>query len=207
MDSKLTELKYRLQEIADLNAASAVLSWDMSTYMPPGGAASRGRGVGLLARLSHERFTDPVIGRLLDDLQSYGKSLPYDTDDAALLRKTRRDYERQTRLPNDFVSTLTEHASTTYALWEQARPANDFARVRDALEKMLDLSRQLANYFPGYESIIDPLIDDTDYGMKASSVRAVFTQLREQLVPLVKAIAAQPPADESPVKQHYPEAG
>jgi carboxypeptidase Taq len=207
MDSKLNDLKQRLQEVADLNAASSVLYWDMSTYMPPGGAAARGRGLGLLARLAHERFVDPEIGRLLDALQSYGESLPYDSDDAALLRKTRRDYERQTRLPNDFVSTLTEHASTTYALWEKARPANDFGMVRDALEKMLDLSRQLADFFPGYENIIDPLIDDADYGMKASSVRTVFAQLREQLVPLVRAIAAQPPADESPVKQHYPEEG
>ena len=56
-----------------------------------------------------------------------------------------------------------------------------------------------------YESIIDPLIDDADYGMKASDVRAVFAQLREQLVPLVRAIAAQPPADDSPIKQNFPE--
>ncbi len=207
MDSKLNELKHRLQEIADLGAASSILYWDMSTYMPPGGAASRGRQLGLLARLLHERFTDPAVGHLLDDLQAYGESLPYDSDDAALLRKTRRDYERQTRLPNEFVKALTEHTSAIYSLWEQARPANDFGMVRDALEKTLDYSRQYADFFPGYESIIDPLINDADYGMKATDVRAVFAQLREQLVPLVRAIAAQPPADESPVKQHYPEAG
>jgi carboxypeptidase Taq len=207
MDSKLNELKQRLQEIADLNAASGVLYWDMSTYMPPGGAPSRGRQLGLLARLVHERFTDPAIGRLLDDLRQYGESLPYDSDDAALIRKTRRDYERQTRLPNEFVSAMTEHVSATYALWEKARPANDFASVRDGLEKTLDYSRQYADYYPGYESIIDPLIDDADYGMKATDVRAVFAQLREQLVPLVRAIAEQPPADDSPIKQNFPEDG
>jgi carboxypeptidase Taq len=207
METKLHELKQRLQEISDLGAVSGVLYWDMSTYMPPGGAESRGRQLGLLARLVHERFTDAAIGHLLDGLQAYGEGLPYDSDDAALLRKTRRDYELAMRQPNEFVSAFTEHTSATYALWEQARPANDFGRVRDALEKSLDYSRQLANFYPGYESIIDPLIDFADYGMKASSVRAVFAQLREQLVPLVKAITAQAPADDSPVKQHFPEAG
>ena len=39
------------------------------------------------------------------------------------------------------------------------RPANDFAAVRPNLETTLDLSRELANYFPGYTHIADPLID------------------------------------------------
>jgi carboxypeptidase Taq len=207
MEAKLTELKQRLQETADLYAASNVLFWDMSCYMPPGGAEARGRQLGLLARLVHERNTDAALGHLLDDLQAYGESLPYDSDDAALIRVTRRHFEKAVRVPATFMGELTEHASAAYALWEQARPANDFAMVRDALERLLDLSRQLADFFPGYENIMDPLIDDVDYGMKTQSVRAVFAELREQLVPLVRAITAQPPADDSPIRQHYPEEG
>ena len=49
--------------------------------------------------------------------------------------------------------------ATSLSAWTKARPANDFARVRPALEKMLDLSRQLADFFPGYDHIADPLID------------------------------------------------
>ncbi len=47
---------------------------------------------------------------------------------------------------------------------------------------------KLADCFPGYEHIADPLIDFSDYGMKASSVRQVFADLRAELVPLVEAI-------------------
>ena len=65
------------------------------------------------------------------------------------------------------------------------------------LEKTLDLSRQLADFFPGYEHIADPLIDYSDYGMKASTLRALFADLRTQLVPIVEAITSQPPADDS----------
>ena len=39
----LAELKRRLSEIYDLNAAKSVLTWDEATYMPKGGAAARGR--------------------------------------------------------------------------------------------------------------------------------------------------------------------
>ena len=68
----------------------------------------------------------------------------------------------------------------------------------------LDLSRRLADFFPGYDHIADPLIDFSDYGMKAVSVRKIFGELREQLVPLVRAAAAREAADDSCLKGHFP---
>jgi carboxypeptidase Taq len=90
--------------------------------------------------------------------------------------------------------------------WAAARPANDFESVRPALEKTLEYSRQLAEFFAPYDHIADPLIDMADFGMKAESVRALFSELRQQLVPLVKTITEQPPADDSSLRQHFPEA-
>jgi len=206
LDAKLNELRARLQEVASLEHASAVLYWDQATYMPPGGAPARARALALLDRLSHERFTDPEIGRLLDALQAYGESLPYDSDDAALIRVTRRQYERALRVPAEFVARFSAHASELYDIWTRARPNNDFAAVRPRLEKTLEYSRELANYFSGYEHIADPLIDQSDYGMKATTVRRVFDELRAGLVPLVQAIAQRPRVDRTPLLQHYPEA-
>src|SRR5260370_256665 len=67
-ESALAELKRRLLEISDLNFAGAVLNWDQATYMPPGGAAARGRQVALLSKLAHERSTDAALGGLLPHL-------------------------------------------------------------------------------------------------------------------------------------------
>jgi carboxypeptidase Taq len=91
-------------------------------------------------------------------------------------------------------------------VWARARPADDFAAVQPYLEKTLDLSRQLADFFPGYEHIADPLIDFSDYGMRASTLQTLFVELREQLVPIVQAIVAQPPADDACLRQRFPEA-
>jgi carboxypeptidase Taq len=205
MNTPLQELKTRLLEVNDLNSANALLSWDQSTYMPSGGAAARGRQMATLGRLAHEKFTDPAVGKLLDDLRPYEESLPYDSDDASLIRVTRREYERSTRIPSEFVALLNEHQAESYQVWTEARPANDFKRVQPYLEKTLELSRQLANYFPGYEHIADPLIDFADEGMKVSKVRPLFAELQAQLVPIVQAITAQPPADDACLKQLYPE--
>ncbi len=204
MNQKLLTLKHRLHEINDLDSAAYVLQWDQATYMPVGGGPARARQLALLERLAHERFIDPEIGRLLDSLQPYADSLPYESDDAALIRVTRREYERKLKIPPAFVAEFGEHTSNTFDVWMEAKPANDFARIRPYLEKTVALSRRYANYFPGYEHIADPLIDRYDYGMKASSLRKLFAELRESLVPLVKAIAAQPPIDAAPVFQHFP---
>jgi carboxypeptidase Taq len=202
---KLQELKSRLLEIHDLNSAAALLSWDQTTYMPPGGAAARGRQLATLGRLAHEKFIDPEIGRLLDDLRPYAESLPYDSEDASLIRVTRRQYEKQVKIPSAFAAAFSEHCSAAYQAWAVARPENDFAAVRPMLEKTLDLSRQMADFFPGYDHIADPLIDFADEGMKAATVRALFADLRARLVPLVQAITAQPPADDSCLRKRYPE--
>ena len=205
MEAKVQELKVRLLEVNDISSATALLDWDQCTYMPPGGTAARGRQMATLSRLAHEKFVDPAVGKLLDALVPYEESLDYDSDEASLLRVTRRDYERSLKIPVEFVAEMRSHSSESYQVWTEARPANDFARVRPYLEKTLDYSRQAANFFPGYEHIADPLIESSDYGMKATEVRRVFAELREELVPIASAITSQALADDSCLHQYFPE--
>jgi carboxypeptidase Taq len=200
----LDELKARLLEVDDLNGAAMLLRWDRQTYMPPGGGPARGRQTATLSRLAHEKFTDAAVGRLLDQLDRETASLPPDADDAALVRVTRRLYEKAVRVPGSLVSEFNEHAAVSYQAWTAAKPANDFAAVRPLLEKTLELSRRQASCFPGQESIADPLIDTFDHGMKASTVRELFAALRARLVPLVRAIASRPPADDACLRQSAP---
>jgi carboxypeptidase Taq len=206
LETKLRELKDRLAEVFDLNMANSLLNWDQSTYMPPGGGAARGRQMATLGKIAHQKATDEEVGALLDDLRPYEQSLPADADDAALIRVARRGYEQLVRVPTDLIGELYAHTAASYDAWVKARPANDFAAVRPYLEHTLVLSRRLANCFPGYQHIADPLIDMSDYGMRAESVRALFAELRAELVPLAHAICQQAPADDSCLHQGYPEA-
>ena len=112
--------------------------------------------------------------------------------------------KKQSQVPPEFVARLSIHQAETYKTWTKARPENDFAAVQPMLEKTLALSRELADFFPGYDHIADPLIDFADYGMKAASVRAVFDQLRAQLVPIVHAITTQPAADDACLHHSFP---
>ena len=103
-EAKLAELKRRLLEIADLSGAGAVLGWDQATYMPKGGAVARARQGATLSRLAHEKFTDPALGKLLDDLAPHAERLPYGSDDASLIRIVRRDFDKATKVPADALA-------------------------------------------------------------------------------------------------------
>lgn len=205
MQDKLQDLKARLIEANDLDRIGALLYWDQSANMPTGGSKARGRQQGLISRLAHERFIDPAIGQLLDALRPYEESLPYDHDDASLIRVTRRYYERAVRVPSEFTARSADHASEIYQAWVAARPQNDFTSLKPLLQKSIDLSREYAEFFPDIEHYADPHIAESDYGMSARMVRAIFSELREAMVPLVRQILEQPEMDNRFLQRHYPE--
>ena len=205
MESKLNELKKRLLEVYDLQAASAVLQWDQTTYMPSAAGKTRARQIRTLRHLAHQRFTDPAVGELLDTLRSYEEDLPYESDEASLIRVTRHDYERATRVPSEFMADYHSHVADSYQAWVKARPADDFAAMVPYLQKMVDLSRQFADFFPGYESVADPIIDYFAHeGYTASEVQEIFVELREQLVPMAEAIAEAPEPEDDFLYRHFP---
>ena len=205
MESQLQELRNRLQEVADFSNAASILGWDQSTYMPQNGvaAAARGRQISRLGQLTQEKFTDDAVGKLLDELKPWAADLPFDDDDAALIRNTRRRYDRAVKVPPALVGEIGANSAESYTKWAAARPANDFATMRPCLEKTLDLSRRLAECFE-YEHIADPLIFNSDEGMTVELVRALFNNLRAELVPLVEQIGAQEEIDNSALHQAYP---
>jgi carboxypeptidase Taq len=200
----LADLKQRLSEIYDLNAAGSMLTWDEATYMPTGGAVARGRQTAMLRRLAHERFVDPALGRLLERLEPSTNKLP--ADDASLLRVVRRDYERAIKLPADYVARANAHSSASYNAWVRARPANDFAAMIPFLEKTLELSREYASFFAPYDHIADPMIDDADEGLTTAKIQRLFSELRCELVPIVRAIGDQPLADDRCLHHPFAEA-
>ncbi len=196
MNESLAELKRNLAEISDLQSLSALAHWDQATYMPVGGALARGRQISLLDGMAHEKFIAPHIGELLEDLRSLEAENPFENDDASLIRVTRREWEKAARIPAKFQARFSDHTAQIYQAWTIARPENNFAAVESLLEKTLDFSREMASFFP-HQHIADPLIDFSDEGMTVGVLRPLFTQLKNELVPLVEGIAERPETNAS----------
>ncbi len=206
LEKRLAALKERLAEVADLEAASAVLGWDQATYMPRGGVHCRGHQSATLDRIAHEKFTDPEVGRLLDSLAPAMEARGIEDVDSALVRVTRRDYDRAIKVPDALVARLSHHANAAYVAWADARPANDFDAMRPHLEHGVDLARELSRALGPSRHVMDPLIDRSEPGMTVQSISELFAGLRAPLVALVATAKSCTPTDSACLQQHFPEA-
>ncbi len=200
-DTQWQELQTRWQELADLGGIDALLGWDQSTYMPKQAAAGRSRQQALVATLSHARATDPAYGKLLEKAEKRSDLSPEQT---RMLQLARKRFEESARLPASFVAEWSQHGGDSYSAWTQARPANDFARMQPILEKTLDLSLQAASYFPEFADPMDYFIDQSDEGMSAAQIDAVFAELRTALVPLIDAVAQAEKPRTDFLARHFP---
>jgi carboxypeptidase Taq len=185
VEAAFTELRRRLAEIADLRRAEKVLAWDLAVWMPASGSEARATQLSALEAVTHERFVDDRIGELLDELEPYGASLPYESDDASFLRVTRRDWEKARRVPGELMSELAKNGAAAYEAWVKAREASDFEAFRPWLERSLELRLRYADCFTPYDDVYDVLLDDYEPGMQASEIRRIFDVLEPELVSLV----------------------
>ncbi len=205
MQETLGRLKSILAEVSDLDSATALLSWDQQTYMPPGGVIARGNQIGTLSSLGHSKFISEEVGKLLEDLKAYAESLDPESIDACLIEVTSRDYQKQTKIPSDFVAEFSRITVVAHGAWEEARKNDDFSHFQPHLEKIVEMKRQYADFFAPYDHVYDPLLDDFEPGMKTAEVQKIFTTLRPKQVELIKAISEKPEVDNSFLHQPFDE--
>jgi carboxypeptidase Taq len=189
MASKLQKLKDIFGEIEDLNRAAGVLAWDQETYMPPGGVGGRAIQMSTLSRLAHARFTSDEVGKLLDEVDGEVAGLPFDSDEASLVRVARRDYDLDRRLPSDLVAELALAGSTAQPIWQKARQNSDFKSFEPYLEKNVELSRRVADALGYKDRPYDALLNRSEPGMTTDQLETIFAGLKKAIVPLVADIA------------------
>lgn len=204
MPNDFDALRARLGRIRDLQAAAAVLEWDQETYLPDGAAAARALPLSTLHELAHEHFTDEALGHLLDRL--HDRAADPDSIPARLVAVTRHDYERARRVPARLVGELAHAAAHAKQAWKEAREAADFGRFAPHLERLVALSVEKAEALGYAGHRYDALLDQFEPGTTTAEVARVFEALHAELVPIVRALGARPPADDAPLHGHFPAA-
>ncbi len=181
----LEKLRKKLATVSDLGSAGALLAWDQQTYMPRGGVEARAESMATLSRLAHEHFVDAETGGLLDA----AGDLDPETEDGALVRRARRDYERSTRLPSRLVEEMSRASALAEPAWVEARESSDFSLFAPHLEKMLPLQREAAEAL-GYEDHpYDALLDGYEPGARKVRLEKMFGELKKGIVPMIRRIS------------------
>lgn len=187
MSEKLSQLKEILGEVSDLNHAASVLGWDQQVNMPPMGAEARGQQLATLGKIAQEKFTADEVGKLLEDLEK--EYADVETDDGAMIRVAKRNYDKAKVVPSSFVAEQAKTASKAIEAWVEAKAKSDFSIFLPHLEKNVELVKKYISFFPPADHPYDVLLDDYEPGMKTSEVKEIFGNLRPKQVELLKKIS------------------
>jgi carboxypeptidase Taq len=185
----IDQLRERMAELADLGNVAHLLEWDQQTMMPARGAPLRAEALGTLQRISHEMFVSAETGALLDAAAANLNGAPYDSDEASLVRVTRRRWEKARQVPTELAADMARAASIGQEAWIKARAESDFNAFAPHLERNLELARRYVDCFDGFDGAYDVLLDDYEPGMSTAAVARLFSELKSELVPVIATLA------------------
>jgi carboxypeptidase Taq len=207
MNEKYQQLKTILAEITDLQKVLQLLSWDRETIMPPGGAEWRARQLATITRLQHARFASDELGQLLDHLLAESADLDPDSDEARIIKVTKRDYDYECKLSAELVEAISHASSEGLLAWRKAKEAKDFPAFAPYLKRNFELNREVAEAWGYDDRPYDAFVGRWEPGITTAQLATIFSELKEAIVPMVREIAPkQDSIDDSCLHQRYDEA-
>ncbi|MCB9192698.1 MAG: carboxypeptidase M32 [Flavobacteriales bacterium] len=195
--TKYTEL---LSEISDISHATALLHWDLETYMPKNGHARRAQQIGTLSKLAHQKITNPELKKLVDDLMA---DLPADAKQASNIKHSARDLKRKTLFDDKFVEEMSRATSEAFFHWQKAKQENDFGVYAPFLQKVIDLKRKEAKIVGFKDHPYDALCDEYEPDCTVKDIDGIFEGVKRDLKPLLDAIQSKPQVDDSFMGQYF----
>lgn len=191
--------------IADLRNVSQLLEWDQQTMMPPRGAPARAEAAATVQRISHEMFVSADTGRLIEAAGALLDGVPADSDEASLVRVTRRDWEKARRVPAELAAEMARASSVGHQAWLEARENSDFASFAPYLEHNFELARRYIECFDDLEYPYDAVFDEFEPGGRTAEVARLFGELKSELRPLIAAVREHAErVDDSCLHGHFP---
>ena len=95
------KLLKRAREIALLDSAGSLLSWDRETYMPARALDHRAGQMAYFSGQAHRLFTARKVGEWISECEQHG--FAPGSEEAANVREWRRSYDRKTKIPARLV--------------------------------------------------------------------------------------------------------
>ncbi len=187
-ESAYRELLRLYRERALIESCAALLEWDADTCLPPRGVELRADQQAMLARLEHERATDPRI----DDLLAEAESAPQGEVAAANLLELRREHDRARATPASLVEALARETTRAQGVWEEARERGDAAAYLPLLDRVVALVRAHADCLRGEASRYDACLDHWEPGLTAAVLDRYLVPLRARLAELADRATGGP---------------
>lgn len=174
------QLSLHFRRLAQFDELGAIVHWDQAVNMPPAAGPRRAEALSALARLQHDRVSDP---RLSDWLDAAERNQELSAWERANVEQMRRLHRRATALPSDLVESSTHACQLSEQAWRRYRAENDFASHAPLLERVVQSQREVAAALSDALGVApyDALMDAYEPDMRAQTVDRAFAPLREFL--------------------------
>jgi len=166
------------QRLSHLRHVEAIVSWDESAMMPPGGGEARADAVSTLRGTIHQTATRPELGEWFE--RAFGERANLEAWQQANLREMHREWFRATALPQQLVEAMSRAESRSEQAWRTLRSQNDFASFLPLLRDVVSRKREVAQAL-GEQlrlSPYDALLDGFEPGARSAAIEPLFTRLR-----------------------------
>lgn len=199
--SAMAPFRERIAEINDLLCAVSVLRWDADVMMPAGGRESRARQLATLVRVVREKI---VCDGMLRDLETAEHAVADDSSTSLEAEYRRREVAQARtalgtlqRIPDRLVSDLAYAEGVAQASWSEARQDDAYERFAPALDKVVGLTRELAECIGYQQHPYDAMLKLYEPDMTVARLDAFFEAIRATLSPLLDRIGAAGSGDRS----------
>ncbi len=175
------------KEIILLGQTSALLDWDLQTYMPKQAAQSRAEQSALVSSLIHEKMTNETFFQAVKNL----KKEKLDRKNEVLVKKIYKELTKSRTLPKEFVEELSKTTSLAFNTWLEAREKDNFKIFQPHLEKVIALKQKEANYLNSFlqcKNSYDALLDNYEEGMTVEKLKPLLEELKQGLIKILTKI-------------------
>ncbi len=192
-------LSERFATAGRLYAAKISLFWDSQTFMPKGGAWSRGEQLAAIDAARQDLIAAPDTDELLAVIESASEML----DPAARenLREMRRLSRHAAAVPKALLMEKAREVAMAQAAWVAARQTNDFGLFASTFAALMPLNREIA--LAKGEALglapYDAMMDEADPGLTMAVVDPIFDDLAITLPTLLAEVIAHQAGWSAPV--------
>jgi carboxypeptidase Taq len=157
-----------------LSHAQSLMGWDSETYMPEEGIKGRAVARAEIAQLIQRFMLDEKFVKLIERAEEE-KDL---TDiERGIIRTLKRDLKFYQRVPPEVVRELAKVTSEAFVAWREAKEKAKFDIFAPYLEKIVELTKVVAEKLGYEEHPYDALLDLYEEGLTSRDVEAIFSVL------------------------------
>ncbi|MCB1141021.1 MAG: carboxypeptidase M32 [Leptospiraceae bacterium] len=167
----------------------SLLHWDSEILLPENARQERADQIAVLSTKIHESFVSEELDEILHNLKNNLSNSTSNEQELFLLTRELEVLEKQRnrtkKLPSDLVENFSRTTNLAHGIWSEARKNKNFNEFSEVLEKIVSLSKEMADCY-GYEKErYDALLEGYESDTKSEVLEKLFLHLKNSLIPLI----------------------